>query len=80
MITTRFLQRRFLSNVTPDGRTSLKYNFSKILYKDFQRNWLKDPSTYPIMAIIGIASTCATSFGFYSLYRENNVSEKETKF
>ena len=67
------LFRRFLS-VTPDGRTSLKYKLSQNNFSQFKENWLRDPSTYPIMGIIALASTCATGFGIHFLMNEPDVT------
>ena len=65
--------RRFLS-ITPDGRTSLKYKMKQTNFNRFKKNWLQDPSTYPIIGIMTLASTCATMFGINFLITSPDVT------
>ena len=64
--------RRYMS-VLPDGRTSLKQKISSVNYKSFKEKWLCDPSTYPIIGIISVASVCASGFGINFLLTSPDV-------
>ena len=64
--------RRY-KNVLPDGRTSLKQFFKQDNKNDFKNHWLKDPSTYPIIGVMGFAVSMVTCVGTYFLLNEPDV-------
>jgi NADH-ubiquinone reductase complex 1 MLRQ subunit len=58
--------RRYLSSVS-----EIKQDVKKA--HSFKKAWLQDPSTYPIMVVLGFACCLATGFMYYKLTRCDDV-------